>query len=41
LTLPPDAPPGEYRLAVALQGLDGSTIADFAISAKDPAIILK
>jgi 4-amino-4-deoxy-L-arabinose transferase-like glycosyltransferase len=41
LTLPRDTPPGEYRLAIALQGLDGSTIADFAISAKDPAIILK
>ncbi|GIK39164.1 MAG: hypothetical protein BroJett011_29970 [Chloroflexota bacterium] len=41
LTLPPDTPPGEYRLAVTLRGLDGSTIADIAISEKDPAIILK
>jgi 4-amino-4-deoxy-L-arabinose transferase-like glycosyltransferase len=41
LTLPPDTPPGEYRLVVTLQDEDGSTIADFAISEKDPAIILK
>lgn len=41
LTLPPATPPGEYRLAVTLQGLDGSILADIAISAKDPAIILK
>ncbi|MBE7554735.1 MAG: glycosyltransferase family 39 protein [Anaerolineales bacterium] len=41
LTLPPATPPGEYRLTVTLQDQDGSTIADVAISEKDPAIILK
>jgi 4-amino-4-deoxy-L-arabinose transferase-like glycosyltransferase len=41
LTIPPAAPPGEYRLAVTLQNPDGSAIADIAISEKDPAIILK
>lgn len=41
LPLPTDTPPGEYRLAVALQGADHLTLADFAISEKDPAIVLK
>ncbi|MCL4300500.1 MAG: glycosyltransferase family 39 protein [Anaerolineae bacterium] len=41
LTLSPATPPGEYRLAVTLQGQNRAAIADFAISAKDPAIILK
>lgn len=41
LPLPTDTPPGEYRLAVALQSGDHSTLAKFAISEKDPAIVLK
>jgi hypothetical protein len=36
LSLPGNLPEGEYRLAVALQAADGSTIAEFAMSEKDP-----
>ena len=38
ISLPGDLPEGEYRLAVALQTADGSTIAHFAISEKDPPL---
>jgi 4-amino-4-deoxy-L-arabinose transferase-like glycosyltransferase len=41
LTLPPDTPPGDYRLAVALQTTDGSVIAELTISDKDPAIVIE
>ncbi|MFN8456215.1 MAG: phospholipid carrier-dependent glycosyltransferase [Anaerolineae bacterium] len=39
-TLPPQTPPGEYRLRVEL-GADTGTIAEFAISEKDPPVRLK
>lgn len=41
LALPADLPPGDYRLLVTLQAADGSTLAEFAISDKDPAIVVK
>jgi 4-amino-4-deoxy-L-arabinose transferase-like glycosyltransferase len=41
LILPADMPAGDYRLSVLLQTLDGSTLAEFAISEKDPALVVK
>jgi hypothetical protein len=41
LTLPPEMPAGDYRLGVALQAHDGSVIAEFPISEKDPPIEIK
>jgi 4-amino-4-deoxy-L-arabinose transferase-like glycosyltransferase len=41
LTLPPEISPGDYRLAVSLQATDGSTLAEFAISEKDPPLVIK
>jgi hypothetical protein len=38
LSLPADLPGGDYRLAVTLQAADGSIVAEFAISEKDPPI---
>jgi 4-amino-4-deoxy-L-arabinose transferase-like glycosyltransferase len=38
LTLPADMPPGEYRLWAAFQFADGSVIAEFPMSDKDPVI---
>jgi 4-amino-4-deoxy-L-arabinose transferase-like glycosyltransferase len=41
LTLPTEMPPNDYWLAVSLQAMDGSTLAKFAISAKDPPLVVK
>jgi 4-amino-4-deoxy-L-arabinose transferase-like glycosyltransferase len=41
LTLPADMPPGEYRLWAAFQFADGSVIAEFPMSDKDPVISLE
>jgi hypothetical protein len=41
ISLPGDLPAGDYRLVVALQAGDGSPMAEFAISEKDPPIKLK
>ncbi len=41
LALPTEMPAGDYRLAVSLQARDGSTLAEFAISAKDPSVVVK
>jgi hypothetical protein len=38
LTLPPDIPPGDYRLWLGLVGADGATIAELSLSEKDPPI---
>ncbi|MEW5957086.1 MAG: glycosyltransferase family 39 protein [Chloroflexota bacterium] len=41
LALPPDMPPGDYRLWVALVLEHGPVIAEFPISEKDPPLSLK
>ncbi len=38
LTLPAEMPAGDYRLWVALQASDGSVIAEFPVSEKDPPL---
>ena len=41
LVLPPEMPPGAYRLWAALQFKEGPVIAEFSVSEKDPAIIVE
>jgi 4-amino-4-deoxy-L-arabinose transferase-like glycosyltransferase len=41
LALPAEMPAGDYRLSVSLQASDGSTLAEFAISAEDPSVVVK
>jgi hypothetical protein len=41
LALASEMPAGNYRLSVSLQTSDRSTLAEFAISAKDHAVVVK